>query len=178
MANLSDSVFLRSIHAKTYFKKELPALTRNETRHARVKKKFKLAYYILIQNRREIINLEKLLKVVNDGDAFILIQIDSRIYKKVEKKVLNLFKKSRNVIVAETLYVHIAENSSGLFSLLNGYFELMDVASWDYVINLSVWDWPLSSNDAIYTILEAHGKQKSWISLWRDSSMLFLVFNA
>lgn len=172
MANLSASVFLRSIHANNYFKEELPALSRNFTRLPRPKKKFKLAYYILILGEKELINLENLLKVVDDGNAFILIQIDQRIYQMVQKELSSLLKQSRNIIVAKTLYLHVQGHISKLFSLLNGYFELMDAATWDYVINLSVMDWPLRSNKEIYSILEGYGQQKSWLSFWRDSSKI------
>lgn len=173
MANLTDSGFLHNIHAETYFKEQLPAMMLNRTRHPKIHKKFKVAYYIMIQDYETFIQLENLLNIVNDGHAFILIQIDKRIYTKVESRLESLIKQSRhhnNIIIAKTRYIHIDGHISRLFSLLNGYFELMDAASWDYVINLSVFDWPLRSNKEIYTVLEENGKHKSWVSLWRDSS--------
>jgi hypothetical protein len=172
MANLSDSVFLRNVHVDTYFQNKLPARVRNTTRHPRIMKKFKLAYYILVKSKNALKNLENLLKVVNDGDACILIQVDLRIFHKIEQELSNILKQSRNIIVAKTGYLHIPGHSSGLFSMLNGYFELLDAASWDYVINLSLLDWPLMSNSEIYSILQGYGEKRSWISLWRDSSTL------
>lgn len=173
MANLTDSEFLYNIHPETYFKDQLPAILSNKTENPKIHKKFKIAYYILIEDYNTLRQLENLLNIVNDGHGFILIQIDKRIYKDIQPRLESLIKPSRhhnNIIIAKTLYLHVDGHISRLFSLLNGYYELMDAAVWDYVINLSVFDWPLESNKEIYTILEEYGKQKSWISLWRDSS--------
>ena len=173
MANLSDTIFLHNIHPQTYFKEQLPALIPQKAFNPKIRRKFKLAYNVLIENEMDFAKLGNLLQIINDGNAIMLIQIDSRIQKKIQSKVENLQKQSRyhNIIISKTRYVHIEGHISSTFSLLNGYFELLDAAEWEYVINLSVFDWPLRNNKEIYNLLDGHGKQKSWISLWRDSSI-------
>ena len=37
---------------------------------------------------------------------------------------------------------------------LEGYFQLLDLADWDYAINLSAEDFPLMSTEAIHKKLE------------------------
>jgi hypothetical protein len=55
-----------------------------------------------------------------------------------------------NVIMAKRRFSNILGHSSLLFSELSGFFELRDLADWDYVINLSSYDWPLRTNAEIH----------------------------
>jgi hypothetical protein len=58
---------------------------------------------------------------------------------------------------------------------LQGFFELLDLADWDFVINLSAYDWPVRSTQDIYDSLIKHG-DSSWIEYWRDPDSILLLF--
>ena len=55
--------------------------------------------------------------------------------------------------------------SSLVFIELEGFFQLIDLAEWDYVINLSVHDYPLANTSTIHQILELT-PQKSYLTEW------------
>ena len=45
-------------------------------------------------------------------------------------------------------------SSSIVIAQLEGYFQLLDLADWDYAINLSAEDFPLMSTAAMHKTLE------------------------
>lgn len=53
---------------------------------------------------------------------------------------------------------------------LNGFWELLDLGDWEYVINLSNTDWPLRRNADVYKYLDAPKyKGKSQIRWWTST---------
>ncbi|KAJ1564200.1 hypothetical protein HK405_015549, partial [Cladochytrium tenue] len=56
---------------------------------------------------------------------------------------------------------------------LSGYWELLDLADWDHVINLSVFDYPLRRSAEIQRLLGLPANRgKSWIDTWEPQDEL------
>ncbi len=72
-----------------------------------------------------------------------------------------------NVFLQTRCFGIIWGHISIVHAQIQGFFELMDLANWEYVINLSAYDWPLKNNRDIYNVLKANGSS-SWIEYWKD----------
>ncbi|KAH9246348.1 hypothetical protein BASA81_016110 [Batrachochytrium salamandrivorans] len=55
--------------------------------------------------------------------------------------------------------------------MLSGFWELLDMAQWDYIVNLSNYDWPLRNNVDMHAALERH-PGFSWIDYWNDTEAI------
>jgi hypothetical protein len=140
---------------------------------------YKLAYYINLHNQNAIRQLYKLLGILNDGQAVIIIHVPIK-----KDELYNLVLKYVNSLPANTTgpksHIHICSrrfhdtpgHSSKLFSQISAYFELLDIAYWDYVINLSMYDWPLRNNNEVHRILQLTPGY-SWIDYYIDTRNRF-----
>lgn len=145
------------------------------------RKKYKLAYFILVQDIGAVDQLKALLDVLDDGEAIILLQLDAKPHNTPMLSAVDTMlserrnlkdKRTPNIFIASTSYKHIFGHNSVLFSHLNGFFELLDLADWDYIINLSTYDWPLRKTAELHRILEKR-PGNSWIDFWMDSRESF-----
>ncbi|KAJ3257258.1 Xylosyltransferase 1 [Boothiomyces macroporosus] len=122
-----------------------------------------------------------LIETLDDGQAIILVHIDKD--KTVDYNEMESFLKDRahnkigNVFLAQNRYNYLQGHISSVFIHLSGYFELCDLADWDYVINLSSVDWPLRRNGEIHRVLDLHPGY-SYIDYWVDTGDLKLILEA
>ncbi|RKO95040.1 hypothetical protein CAUPRSCDRAFT_13186, partial [Caulochytrium protostelioides] len=72
-----------------------------------------------------------------------------------------------NVFVIDPSFSLSWGGSSIVFVQLEGFFSLLDLASWDYVINLSGYDYPLQSTLSIHTYVSKF-PGKIWINWWEE----------
>ena len=176
MFNITRSRFLSSIDPTVYFKKQLPNL-RPSNNDMIYKKKVRLAYYIMIHLLEGFENLKQLINILDDGLAIILIHVDLRVgsdfINAVKAWVATL--PSKKVQVASTLFEMCWGCSSLVTGQLNGFFELLDLSEWDYVINLSNYDYPLLRNQQIYEALEqtkGYNRVSYWANIWEGADRL------
>jgi Core-2/I-Branching enzyme len=73
--------------------------------------------------------------------------------------------------MAKRRFSNIWGHSTLLFTELSGFFELRDLAEWDYIVNLSNYDWPLRTNAEIHKVLERK-RGFSWIDFWSDTEAI------
>ena len=160
-----------------YFQRELPALI-PPLQVPIKRKKYKMAYFILVQDIGAVEQLQVLLDVLKDG--VILLQVDATpqnapvlpaVNAMLSERQKQNVERDQNVYIASTSYKHIFGHISVLFSHLNGFFELLDLVDWDYVINLSSYDWPLRKTEELHRILEKRPRN-SWMEFWMDSQTL------
>jgi hypothetical protein len=126
----------------------------------------------MVQEPQGFNQLQLLLDNLNDGNAIILIHVDegaNQLYKSIENYINSLDLKSRHIFLAEKTYANIVGHISLVYTNLSGFFELRDLADWDFVINLSNYDWPLRRNNEIHRILSLHNGS-SYIDYWSDTS--------
>ena len=162
---------LKNVDAKTYF----PFLTIQDksidTVRAIHRKRYKIAYLILAHEK--ISCLMTMMDALYSHEAIYLIHVDAH-YPEFKKKVMDWVKTTKwdNVYVMSKSFYGQWGGSSLVFMELEGFFQLMDMAEWDYVINLSVHDYPLANTSTIHHILEKT-PQKSYIGHWVGDSETF-----
>ncbi|KAI8912866.1 nucleotide-diphospho-sugar transferase-domain-containing protein [Gorgonomyces haynaldii] len=131
---------------------------------------FKLAYLILLVDGQGFSQLQSLLNKLDDGSALIMVHVPLGLdatYKSVQDLVNGGTKPIKTIYLQTNRYPILGGHSNNLFALLAGLFELQGLGKWDYVINLSNYDWPLRRNSDIHKIL-AKRKENSWIDFWID----------
>lgn len=158
-SNISDTRLTMEFNATNYFKDVFPTLAQMKTKSS--KKRFKMAYLILISDGQGFHQVSKLVEILDDGQAILLIHVIQGLEAEFDKIKALLDKRRRNRVNMESGNVHMAKrrfsniwgHSSLLFTELSGFFELRDLAEWDYVVNLSNYDWPLRTNSEIHKVL-------------------------
>jgi Core-2/I-Branching enzyme len=178
-ANLTFSRLFNKINPKNYFKDIIPAIVPSRSTGAR--RKFKLAYLIMVHELSGFHQLCNLLTTLDDGGAIIMIHVDARVqsnelYYKIkswtEKRTLT--SPDSAIFLTKKRFSNIWGHISLVFTQLSGFWELLDLADWDYVINLSNYDYPLKSNAEIHDCLSKTGQMdKNYIEYWSDTSIGF-----
>ena len=128
-------------------------------------KKYKIAYLIMVHENLECIS--KLMDALYSNDAIYLFHIDSNADQDFKKEMIQGVKnlKYRNVYIMDKSFHGQWGGASLVFIELEGFYQLLDLADWDYVINLSAYDYPLANTSTIHQILEKT-PQKSHIGNW------------
>jgi small nuclear ribonucleoprotein (snRNP)-like protein len=132
-------------------------------------------------------NVKGLVNELDDGSALILIHVDaksSELHLQLRQWIKSRTQRTgslRSIDSATNVYLTESqtEGTWGSVSLvwmqLNGFFELLDLGSWDHVINLSAMDYPLRSSKVMHQWLAEKGDngrgylKKSFIQHWFDS---------
>ncbi|KAI8801279.1 core-2/I-branching enzyme-domain-containing protein [Cladochytrium replicatum] len=124
---------------------------------------YQLAYLIL--GYQSAANVQILLdRLWHPTDVIIGIHIDldSREKKvEVEKHVQRYYPGATNIIFIDPVRV-IWGNISIVFAQLRGFFQLLKVATWDHIINLSENDYPLVTNRRIHTNIRKNVNYIMW----------------
>jgi hypothetical protein len=82
-----------------------------------------------------------------------------------------------NVFLAKTRYDAMWGHASMVWMELNGFWELAELAEWEYVINLSAMDFPLRRSREIYRLLEGSPyRGMNFIEYWLDDGLFFHFF--
>ncbi|ORY24641.1 hypothetical protein BCR33DRAFT_795734 [Rhizoclosmatium globosum] len=152
MANLSNTRFYYNLNRFSYFGELLPAIIPNPLSPVR---KYKVAFFVMIHGPLSVLqNIHHLISTLNDGSAIILIHVDKRPESDDLRIALAATISSlEHVHLAKTSYKISWGHSSILHAQLNGFFELLDLAEWDHIINLSAYDIPLRPSKEIARIL-------------------------
>ena len=180
-ANLTHERLLVEIDPINYFKPLIPAIEPVSSIIPGSRKKFKIAYLLMIHEYNGFPHVQLLLKMLDDGDAIILIHVDARpksnaLYTKMESWIAERTKeldRPSNIFMAKYRFNNIWGHVSLVLTQLSGFWELLDMADWDYVINLSNYDYPIKSNAVIHKYLSLpKNKNKNWIEYWPDTRKL------
>ncbi|KAJ3411822.1 Glycosyl phosphatidyl inositol anchor synthesis [Chytridiales sp. JEL 0842] len=141
------------------------------------RRRYRLAYWIGVEGGPERLdNLKLLVDELDDGSALILIHIDSRPSSDTLRKTVEQWVASRvsegvlgNVFLAKATYPNVPGHPSNLWMMLSGFYELMDLADWDAVINLSVFDYPLRKSREIHRqLILANSIGKNIVDHWSE----------
>lgn len=129
-----------------------------------LKKRYKIAYFIMAHANKKC--LMAMMDALYSTEAIYLIHVDANFPDfKEEIKEWVEYSKFNNVHVMKASFYGQWGSSSLVFIELEGFFQLIDMAEWDYVINLSVYDYPLANTSTIHYILEKT-PQKSYLAYW------------
>ena len=171
--NLSDSRYLVKIPAKNYFGNILPSMIPSFSIIHEPRRKYKLAYLISMKELYGIHQLKLLLKILDDSHAIFLIHVpinEESLFISVSSYVKERDPKGTgNVFIAKHRYPYTFGHINQVFLELSGFWELFDLADWDYVINLSNFDWPLRHNQDIHKLL-MNNPGYSYLDMFQDTS--------
>lgn len=180
-AHLTEARLLIQLDPVTYFKSVLPAIIPRSSSLKGDRQHFKIAYLLMLHDMHGYDQAVGLLKLLDDGEAIIMIHIDKRCeslsllarlkeYLFIREK--ELVDRFPNVYFAERTFSNAWGHSSLIFTQLSGFWELIDMADWDFIINLSNYDYPLKNNSVIHDILSRDEyKDKNWIEYWEDTGL-------
>ncbi|KAL2918116.1 Xylosyltransferase 2 [Polyrhizophydium stewartii] len=180
-ANFTTSRLLIDLDPINYFRKRIPAIIPNPSMLPGTRRKYLIAYLLMVHEEAGFKQLSKLIDTLDDGDAIILIHVDNRKRSAGLQDLLDKLIRQRerrlgrptNVFLANYRFCNIWGHSSLVLTQLSGFWELLDMADWDYVINLSNYDFPLKRNREIHAILSRpHNKNRNFIEYWPDTQDL------
>lgn len=177
VANLTYHKLMTEVHPVNYFKEVLPAIVPEPSRLPGKRRKYKLAYLIMVHDKAGLNQLKMLLEILDDGDAIILIHVDARKQSQILHTSLTTWIDQRksnrphsSIFLAKYRFFNIWGHISLVYTQLSGFWELLDLAEWDYVINLSNFDWPIKRNNQIHDLLSNSMNQgKNFIEYWPDT---------
>ncbi|KAJ3358871.1 hypothetical protein HDU91_005092 [Kappamyces sp. JEL0680] len=175
-ANLTHTRLLGLVSPQTYFQEVLPAIV-PRTDMVTKKQRFKLAYLMMVHEKKGFDQLVNTLEILDDGYAIILIHVDARtgcneLFAMIDRWIRK--RKGTNpdcaIHLAKKRFFNIWGHISLVYTQLSGFWELLDMAEWDYVLNLSNYDYPLKSNVEIHETLSLPAtKNKNFIQYWADT---------
>ncbi|KAJ3093393.1 hypothetical protein HDU96_002330, partial [Phlyctochytrium bullatum] len=146
-------------------------------------KPFQIAFLIMVHGDASMLeNVKYLVEELDDGSAILLIHVDLKseeLYNAVAKYVverealINAFRRPNsdplpgNVHLAEYRYYGRWGHISLVWIQLSGFWELLDLADFSHVINLSGFNFPLRKAREIQRILSLpEYREKNFISHW------------
>ncbi|KAJ1344756.1 hypothetical protein BSLG_000277 [Batrachochytrium salamandrivorans] len=180
-ANFTQTRLLVEVEPLNYFRDRLKAIVPHPSLIPGPRRKYLIAYLLMVHEENGFPHLRKLLETLDDGDAIILIHVDNRpksnnLKVKIEDFIgqrERLLGSPTNVFLSKYRFSNIWGHSSLVFTQLSGFWELLDMADWDYVINLSNYDFPLRRNVDIHRILnKPNNRGKNFIEYWPDTEDL------
>ncbi|KAJ3098590.1 hypothetical protein HDU96_011010 [Phlyctochytrium bullatum] len=193
VAKLTEARWFHSLDPTNYFHNILPAMIQTNHTEGLLRKRFyKIAYLINIRSSdiEALPNVQNLIDEIDDGSAIVLVHIDAdadAIYEEMQRFLDERLKETRatlskelanepgNVYLSKKRYKSVSKHISLVWILLNGYLELLDLAFWECVINLSPLDIPLRKSKEIYRVLSLpQNRGLNFISHWADFDKIAL----
>ncbi|KAI9002742.1 core-2/I-branching enzyme-domain-containing protein [Gaertneriomyces semiglobifer] len=175
--NMSTVPLLHRLDSIEYFAPIMPAIKSNSLPANRPsdpnvnlrtppnsRKKYQMAYLLTLHDPGTFTQSIELIRSLNDTSALFLIHISLQSSPLHERFTTYLLQyPSPNVHLSQTRYNAFWGHVSIVHMQLSGFFELLDLGEWKYVINLSGHDWPLRTSQQIYESLEREGyKWRGW----------------
>ncbi|KAJ3212041.1 hypothetical protein HDU67_004101 [Dinochytrium kinnereticum] len=185
--NITDSRLTKHVDPINYLSPIIPAVKPRKSRIPGPRRKYQIAYLLMVHGEPKMLeNVIELIDQLDDGSAIILIHVDQKwkaLYNQItlylEQREATINAKLRpdsppepcNVFMAKNRFDGLWGHSSLVRMQLSGFWELLDLADWDYVINLSGEDFPLRRSREIYRVLQMEKHQGfNWIEHWDDNA--------
>ncbi|KAJ3104686.1 hypothetical protein HDU97_008962 [Phlyctochytrium planicorne] len=183
LGSISTTKMLKYVDPMKYFKGVLPAYTEKPSKLPGQRRKYKIAYLLMVHGDSTVLeNIKFIVDELDDGSSIILIHIDLNAEELYDAVVNYLAEREANMNAIlrpnsdpQPGNVHLAEyryhgrwgHISLVWIQLSGFWELMDLADWDHVINLSALNVPMRKGREIQRILSLPKfKDKCFISHW------------
>jgi hypothetical protein len=132
------------------------------------KKHYNLAYAIMVHDNPP--QLEALLNALAHPTVFIYIHIDYTALESFKTIIHKMAQNRTNIAIMPTSFAISWSHISLLWVEIRAFFDLLDLISFDYVINLSGSDYPIKSAITIYQHLQRR-PGSNWI-YWNDGGHL------
>jgi hypothetical protein len=175
IANLTYSRLLTEVGSTNYFEPIIPSIIPTVYE----KKRYKMAYLVMAHDHKGFEQLKKLLQILDDGDAITLIHVDAKAHSNSLHTDITRWVELRKelnpecaIYMAKTRFHNVWGHISLVFTQLSGFWELLDMADWDYIVNLSNYDFPLKRSKQIHQYLsQPKYMNKNFVRYWSDSSI-------
>ncbi|KAJ3105988.1 hypothetical protein HDU97_007172 [Phlyctochytrium planicorne] len=168
--NISTTRLLNLLQPQTYFSPIIPSIIPSSSQISGRRRKYQLAYIITASGDPDMLeNLQTLTSILDDGSAVFLVHVDKRSEKLYESMRVWLEERNRlvnehrarkklppgfgNVFLARNRYAGIWGHISMVHVQLSASWELLDLADWEFVINISLQDFPLRRSREIFRTL-------------------------
>ncbi|KAJ3206416.1 hypothetical protein HDU67_008176 [Dinochytrium kinnereticum] len=186
VANLSDTRILSVVDPINYMAPILPLIRPSISRIPAPRRKYKLAYLIMAHGDETVLNnLRTLIESLDDGSAIFLIHLDPDAellhqhlmgYIQEREKSLNVLnfrdnpvRQPGNIFLSSYRYSGLYGHAGQVWMQLSGFFELVDLAEWERVINLSAFDAPLRKSREVARVLaRPENRGNEFIAHWGD----------
>ena len=129
-----------------------------------IKLHYRLAYVLMVHEKAE--NVAALLDALADPEVFVYIHIDLSSPQAFHQQIRDLVKERQDVAIMPNPFAVTWGHISLIWTEIRAFFDLLDLISFDYVINLSGADYPLKSTKTIYEHLEKKPRS-NWV-WWRN----------
>ncbi|KAI8923713.1 hypothetical protein BC831DRAFT_513977 [Entophlyctis helioformis] len=160
----------------------LATLSSIATKKCSIKPHYKIVYAVFVHDDINTIKFQY--SRLKHPDALIIYHVDQRrqeLYLKMRAWLLGNkeLKKDCNVLLLSNPFRVHWGHVSIVFSHLETFFQLQDIASWDYVINLSAYDYPLASLPVIHGSLEPDMSYMDYEpSIYREDRLAAVAFES
>ncbi|KAJ3094491.1 hypothetical protein HDU97_008019, partial [Phlyctochytrium planicorne] len=162
LANLSETRLIQWVDPQNYLQPMLPTVQPEPSRiylQTGTRRKYQIAYLLMVHGDIDVLeNIKYLLGELDDGSAIILIHVDAGSQELHD--VVSAYVTERETQMNEMNYPHSVPVPGNVFMAkrryrgawgyvslvwieISGFWELMDLAEWHHVINLSAQDIPL-----------------------------------
>ncbi|KAJ8325689.1 Xylosyltransferase 2 [Batrachochytrium dendrobatidis] len=177
-ANLTDVRFVVSFDPNEFFHTALPSIRPTAPLVTPSKKRYLVAFLIMVHEDAGLHQLKMLIDLLDDGNAIILIHVDKsaqdlyiRISEYLADRSYSSTAPKGNLFLAQNRFANTWGHISLVYTQLSGFWELVDLADWDYIVNLSNYDWPLRNNVDMHAALSLYPRF-SWIDYWNDTEAI------
>ncbi|KAJ3100817.1 Xylosyltransferase 2 [Phlyctochytrium bullatum] len=187
-ANVSQDRLLHRIDPVNYFESFIPSI-RPSTQQVipGPRRKYHFAYLLMVHGNKTMIeNVQNMLDILDDGSAIFLIHVDLKskelytaVADLIERREAAMNAKWRpkdppvpgNVFLAQNRFDGLWGHASLVNIEVSGFWELLDLADWEFVINVSGFDFPMRYSREIYRVMSLKkNKGKQFINYWEDTS--------
>jgi Core-2/I-Branching enzyme len=126
---------------------------------------YRIAYVVMVHWNTD--NVAVLLDAISDPTVFIYLHVDLSAPESYHQEIRDIVKGRPNVALMPTSFAVTWSHVSIVWVEMRAFFDLLDLISFDYVVNLSGSDYPLKSADTIFRHLERRpGSNWMW---WMDA---------
>ena len=130
---------------------------------------YNLAYVVMVHTNAD--NVAALIDALADPTVFIYLHVDLNADKKFQKEIREVIKDRQHIALMPNPFAASWAHVSLIWAEIRAFFDLLDLISFDYVINLSGADYPLKSAKTIHNHLEkkAGGNWMWWSTAHKNS---------
>ncbi|KAJ3161480.1 hypothetical protein HDU86_007262 [Geranomyces michiganensis] len=173
--NITKEPLLHRIDPLSYFSALIPSIQESPSPLPPPRRKYSLAYLLMIHKTTVWEQSKLLINALDDGSAVFLVHVDPQAEGVIDAVSAWIDDRDGetvgNVFVAQTNFEGMWGHASLVWMQMSGFWELLDLADWEYVINLSGYDWPLRTSKEIYKALTRPTHVgKEHIEFWSEPS--------
>ena len=121
---------------------------------------YRLAYVLMVHHKPE--NVAALVDALADKNVFIYIHVEVFAPNSFYEEIQEIVRTRKHVALMPTRFAVSWAHVSLIWVEVRAFFDLLDMISFEYVINLSGADYPLKSAKTIYQHLEKKPKS-NWV---------------